>query len=99
MEAELEDPYILIYDKKISNMKDLLPLLEKVVQTGKPVMIIAEDVDIQSDENDFYGLEAFAVKIVRNNDPEMLIAHEREFDIVNVPKDRPVLMSIDCIIA
>ena len=37
MEAELEDPYILIYDKKISNMKDLLPLLEKVVQTGKPV--------------------------------------------------------------
>jgi chaperonin GroEL len=44
MEAELEDPYLLIYDKKISNMKDLLPLLEKVVQTGKPVMIIAEDV-------------------------------------------------------
>ncbi len=45
MEAELEDPYILIYDKKIANMKDLLPLLEKVVQTGKPVMIIAEDVE------------------------------------------------------
>ncbi|MEA1881879.1 MAG: chaperonin GroEL [Candidatus Marinimicrobia bacterium] len=45
MEAELEDPYILIYDKKISNMKDLLPLLEKVVQTGKPVLIIAEDVE------------------------------------------------------
>ncbi len=45
MEAELEDPYILIYDKKISNMKDLLPLLEKVVQTGKPVMIIAEDIE------------------------------------------------------
>ena len=45
MESELEDPYILIYDKKISNMKDLLPLLEKVVQTGKPVMIIAEDVE------------------------------------------------------
>tara|TARA_B100001245_G_scaffold233151_1_gene216481 strand:- start:3278 stop:4912 length:1635 start_codon:yes stop_codon:yes gene_type:complete len=45
MEAELEDPYVLIYDKKISNMKDLLPLLEKVVQTGKPVMIIAEDVE------------------------------------------------------
>ncbi|MDB9723024.1 MAG: chaperonin GroEL [Fidelibacterota bacterium] len=45
MEAELEDPYILMYDKKISNMKDLLPLLEKVVQTGKPVMIIAEDVE------------------------------------------------------
>ena len=45
MEAELEDAYLLIYDKKISNMKDLLPLLEKVVQTGKPVMIIAEDVE------------------------------------------------------
>ena len=45
MDAELEDPYILIHDKKISNMKDLLPLLEKVVQTGKPVVIIAEDVE------------------------------------------------------
>jgi len=45
MEAELDEPYILIYDKKISNMKDLLPLLEKVVQTGKPVMLIAEDVE------------------------------------------------------
>jgi len=45
MESELEDPYLLIYDKKLSNMKDLLPLLEKVVQTGKPVLIIAEDVE------------------------------------------------------
>ena len=45
MEAEIDDAYILIYDKKISNMKDLLPLLEKVVQTGKPVTIIAEDVE------------------------------------------------------
>jgi len=45
MDAELEDPYILIHDKKISNMKDLLPLLEKVVQMGKPVMLIAEDVE------------------------------------------------------
>ena len=45
MEAEMDDAYILIYDKKISNMKDLLPLLEKVVQTGKPVTIIAEDVE------------------------------------------------------
>ena len=45
MEAELEDPYILIHDKKISNMKDLLPLLEKVVQTGKSILIIAEDVE------------------------------------------------------
>jgi len=46
MEAVLENAYILLYDKKISNMKDLLPLLEKVVQTGsKPLLIIAEDVD------------------------------------------------------
>ena len=45
MEAELENPYILIYDKKISSMKELLPVLEKQVQTGKPLLIIAEDLD------------------------------------------------------
>lgn len=45
MEAVLEQPYILLYDKKISNMKELLPILEKTVQSGKPMMIIAEDVD------------------------------------------------------
>ena len=45
MEAVLENPYILLYDKKISNMKELLPILEKVVQTGRPLLIIAEDVD------------------------------------------------------
>ena len=45
MEAELEAPYILIYDKKISNMKELLPVLEAVAQTGKPLLIIAEDVE------------------------------------------------------
>ncbi len=45
MECQLDNPYILIYDKKISNMKDLLPLLEKVVQAGRPLVIIAEDVE------------------------------------------------------
>ncbi len=45
MEAALEDPMILIHDKKISSMKDLLPVLEKVAQMGKPLVIIAEDVE------------------------------------------------------
>ncbi|WP_375252452.1 chaperonin GroEL [Dokdonia donghaensis] len=45
MNAELDSPYILLFDKKISNMKDLLPVLEPVAQTGKPLLIIAEDVD------------------------------------------------------
>ncbi len=45
MTTELDDPFILIFDKKISSMKDLLPILEKVIQTGKPLLIIAEDVE------------------------------------------------------
>lgn len=45
MEAVLEDPYILVFEKKISNIKDLVPCLEQVVQQGKPLLIIAEDVD------------------------------------------------------
>ncbi len=45
MEAELDKPFLLIYDKKISSMKELLPVLEQVVQTGQPLIIIAEDLD------------------------------------------------------
>jgi chaperonin GroEL len=45
MRVELDEPYILLFDKKLSNLQALLPVLEKVVQSGKPLLIIAEDVE------------------------------------------------------
>jgi chaperonin GroEL len=45
MTAELEDPYILVHEKKLSSLQALLPLLEAVVQAGKPLLIVAEDVE------------------------------------------------------
>ena len=45
MRVEMEDPYLLIYEKKLSGLQELLPLLETVVQAGKPLLIVAEDVE------------------------------------------------------
>jgi len=60
MEAVLDNPLVLIYEKKISTMKELLPVLEKAVQTGKPILIIAEDIDGEA-------LQTLVVNRLRSN--------------------------------
>src|ERR1044071_6356416 len=57
METVLDDGYLLIHDKKISAMKELLPILEKVAQTGKPLLVIAEDVDGEALEREVLRLD------------------------------------------
>ena len=54
MLAELEDPYILIHEKKLSSLQPMLPVLEVVVQAGKPLVMIAEDVEGRCQTNRFY---------------------------------------------
>ncbi len=73
MEIHLEDPYILLHEKKISNMKDLVPLLEQIVKSGKPLLLVAEDVE---------GEEQLGVNLIKRalEEPVRQIANNAGFE-------------------
>ena len=64
MECVFEDPYILIHDKKISNLKDLLPILEQIARAGKPLLVIAEEVDGEALGRKERSVGLFSVKLL-----------------------------------
>ena len=74
MEVSLEEPYILIHEKKISSMKDLLPLLEQVARNGKPLVIIAEDVERATQSATTRVASAFAVNVLSDNHQRLAVA-------------------------